>query len=121
MFLPGTLVVQGQSYESEPLLPDRLATSAGLTDWPLIILVDDSGAATENLQEFMWTVFTRFEPAADIHAAATQVRRFHVELVQPVVFDCRMKPWYTPVLEVDPETKQKVDSKIVDILPAKYR
>ena len=69
----------------------------------------------------MWTVFTRFEPAADIHAAATQVRRFHVELVQPVIFDCRMKPWYTPVLEVDPETKQKVDSKIIDILPAEYR
>jgi len=121
VFLPGTLVVQGHSYETEPQLPERLAKSAGLADWPLIILVDDSTAATQNLQEFMWTVFTRFEPAADIHAAATQVRRFHVELVQPVVFDCRMKPWYTPVLEVDPETKQKVDTKIVDILPAKYR
>jgi UbiD family decarboxylase len=121
VFLPGTLVVQGQSFESEPELPERLAASAGLADWPLIILVDDTAAATENLQEFMWTVFTRFEPAADIHAAATRVRRFHVELEQPVVFDCRMKPWYTPVLEVDPETKQKVDSKIVAILPAKYR
>lgn len=121
VFLPGTLVVQGQSYETDPQLPERLAKTPGLADWPLIILVDDSAAATENLQEFLWTVFTRFEPAADIHAAATQVRRFHVELEQPVVFDCRMKPWYTQVLEVDPETKQKVDSKSIDILPAEYR
>jgi 3-polyprenyl-4-hydroxybenzoate decarboxylase len=120
-YLPGTLVVQGQAYEAEPQLPERLAGSPGLADWPLIILVDNTAAATENLQEFMWTVFTRFEPAADIHAAGTEVRRFHVELAQPVVFDCRMKPWYTPVLEVDRETKEKVDSKIVDILPPKYR
>jgi UbiD family decarboxylase len=120
-YLPGTLIVQGQAYEAEPQLAKRLAGSAGLADWPLIILVDNTGAATENLQEFMWTVFTRFEPAADIHAAGTEVRRFHVELEQPVVFDCRMKPWYTPVLEVDRETKEKVDSKIVDILPPKYR
>jgi len=120
-YLPGTLVVQGQAYEAEPQLPERLAGSHGLADWPLIILVDNTAAATENLQEFMWTVFTRFEPAADIHAAGTEVRRFHVELEQPVVFDCRMKPWYTPVLEVDRETKEKVDSKIADILPPKYR
>ncbi len=69
----------------------------------------------------MWTVFTRFEPAADIYAAGTEVRRFHVEPEQPVVFDCRMKPWYTSVLDVDQETKEKVDSKIADILPSKYR
>ena len=27
---------------------------------------------------FLWTTFTRFEPAADIHAAATRVVRNHV-------------------------------------------
>jgi UbiD family decarboxylase len=120
-YLPGTLVVQGESYEAEPLLPEKLAGAAGLADWPLIIMVDNTGAATENLQEFMWTVFTRFEPAADIHAAGTKLRRFHVELEQPVVFDCRMKPWYPPVLEVDRETKEKVDGKIAAILPPQYR
>jgi len=121
VFLPGTLVVQGRSYELEPELAKQTATWHEFSDWPLIILVDDTAAATENLQEFLWTVFTRFEPAADIHAAKTSVRRFHVELHGPVVFDCRMKPWYTPVLEVDPETKKKVDEKIGDMIPAKWR
>jgi hypothetical protein len=32
-----------------------------------------------------------------------------------------MKPWYTDVLEVDPETRQKVDARIHEILPQKWR
>jgi 3-polyprenyl-4-hydroxybenzoate decarboxylase len=102
-------------------VPERLAAHQGLTDWPLIVLVDDAAAATADLQEFLWTVFTRFEPAADIHAAGTNTRRFHVELAPPVVFDCRMKPWYTPVLEVDAATRKKVDAKLPDLLPRQWR
>jgi len=43
-----------------------------------------------------------------------------VGLTGPVVFDCRMKPWYTHVLEVDPETRALVDEKIGRIIPAKW-
>ena len=50
-----------------------------------------------------------FEPAADIHAKGQAVRRFHVGLEPPIVFDCRMKPWYTDVLEVDAATRRRVD------------
>ena len=64
------------------------------------------------MQDFLWTIFTRFEPAADIHARSTSVHRFHVGLHPPVVIDCRMKPWYTKILEVDPATKEKVDRTI---------
>ena len=118
-FLPGTLVVQGGSYEADRELPTRLAADPDLADWPVVLLVDDVAAATENLQEFIWTFFTRFEPAADIHAAASApVRRFHVGLTPPVVFDCRMKPWYPPVLEADQATIRLVDEKMARILPA---
>jgi hypothetical protein len=74
-----------------------------------------------NLQEFLWTVFTRFEPAADIHGAKEAVVRYHVGLTPPIVFDCRMKPWYTEILEVDPETREKVDARIHEILPRRWR
>jgi hypothetical protein len=73
------------------------------------------------MQEFLWTLFTRFEPAADIHGFATSVKRYHVGLTPPIVFDCRMKPWYTDVLEVDQPTKQVVDEKYDRIIPRKYR
>lgn len=119
-FMPGTLVVQGCPYSEEPMLASRLAENRELREWPAIILVDNSDEATLSMQEFLWTFFTRFEPAADIHGSATAVKRFHVGLEPPVVFDCRMKPWYTEVLEVDDETKALVDEKYERIIPKKW-
>ncbi|PIE65282.1 MAG: 4-hydroxybenzoate decarboxylase [Desulfobacterales bacterium] len=120
-FIPGTLVVQGSSYQQSPQLPLQLAQGVDLKPWPVVILVDNSDDATCSMQEFLWTFFTRFEPAADIHGAATSVKRFHVGLEPPIVFDCRMKPWYTDVLEVDPKTRSLVDEKYDRIIPRKWR
>lgn len=120
-YLPGTLVVQGSSYAEDKELPKRIAAAESLRDWPVVLLVDDAAAATVNLQEFLWTFFTRFEPAADIHAGASAVQRFHVGLTPPVVFDCRLKPWYPHVLEVDPATKALVDNKLTKLLPPQWR
>jgi hypothetical protein len=119
--MPGTLVMQGVPYQDGPELAARIAGSADLGDWPAIVLVDDAAEATSSLQEFLWTFFTRFEPAADIHGSASSVKRFHVGLEPPVVFDCRMKPWYTEVLEVDDATRQVVDEKFGRIIPERYR
>jgi UbiD family decarboxylase len=121
VFLPGTLVVQGDSYDQDKSLPDRITFCDDLADWPVIVLVDNVKEATLSLQEFLWTFFTRFEPAADIHTSKMTIERFHIGIKQPVVFDCRMKPWYPHVLEVDPDTKKTVDSKIQNILPKKWR
>jgi UbiD family decarboxylase len=120
VYLPGTLVVEGNSYENDPDLPKKLAGHPPLAEWPVVLLVDSTRAATASLQEFLWSFFTRFEPAGDIHAAAAGVNRFHVGLTPPVVFDCRMKPWYPQVLEVDDATKRKVDEKIGTILPRRW-
>ncbi len=120
VYLPGTLVVQGSGYLLGPDLPKKIAAHAPLADWPVVLLVDDTRAATESLQEFLWSFFTRFEPAADIHAAATTLTRFHPGLTPPIVFDCRMKPWYPRILEVDEPTRTKVDDKIGRILPARW-
>lgn len=120
LFLPGTLVVQGPSYAESPTMAEELACCAGIQDWPVLLLVDSTAEATCSLQEFLWTFFTRFEPANDIHGRVQTVQRFHVGLQAPIVFDCRMKPWYTDVLEVDPATKELVDGKITSILPRQY-
>jgi len=121
VFMPGTLVVEGSSYKQTPELATMLSQWEGLADWPVIILVDNSQEATCSTQEFLWTLFTRFEPAADIHGAAITMRRFHVGLTPPIVFDCRMKPWYTDILEVDKATRTQVDRRIHTLLPPNLR
>ncbi len=112
---------RGRSYKEKPDLAKELSEFADLHEWPVILLVDDSDEATSSIQDFLWTIFTRFEPAADIHARSTSVHRFHVGLHPPVVIDCRMKPWYTKILEVDPATKDKVDRQFTKIIPIKWR
>ena len=120
-FLPGTLVIEGKTYKSDPGLGGKIARDRNLADWPVVVLVDNSRSATLNLKEFLWTFFTRFEPAGDIYGNKTSTHRFHTGLSEPVVFDCRMKPWYPPVLEVDEKTGKIVDEKIGSILPAQWR
>lgn len=120
-YLPGTLVVQGKPYADAPNQAAELAAHQGVDGWQVILLVDSSREATLNLQEFLWTFFTRFEPAADIHGAAEVTKRFHVGLTPPIVFDCRMKPWYTEILEVDPDTRALVDKKFAAMIPPHLR
>lgn len=121
VFLPGTLVVECPAYSDRPHLARQLAEYEGLRDWQVILLVDNSAEATSSMQEFLWTVFTRFEPAADIHGRSAAVNRFHVGLDSPVAIDCRMKPWYTDVLEVDPATKAIVDKRYARMIPTRWR
>ena len=116
-FLPGTLVVEAAGYKADQALPQRVADDDAFADWPVVLLVDNLQEATASMQEFVWTFFTRFEPAADIYCGRQSVRRFHVGLTPPIVIDCRLKPWYPHVLEVDPDTKKLVDSKIDALLP----
>lgn len=120
-YLPGTLVLTGTPFTEDTELPQRLALCPSLADWPVVVLVDDSRKATKSLKDFLWSLFTRFEPAADIHGAQTKVKRFHVGLTPPIVFDCRMKPWYPHILEVDPTTKHKVDQRISRLIPPQWR
>ncbi|HFQ80056.1 MAG TPA: UbiD family decarboxylase [Desulfobacterales bacterium] len=121
VFLPGTLVVEGAAYEGNNELINALTAYPAWGEWPVIILVDNVREACADLSAFLWHFFTRFEPAADIHGAATTVRRFHVGLDAPIIFDCRLKPWYPRVLTVDHATKDLVDKRIQRLLPAKWR
>ena len=121
VFLPGTLVVQGCPYIENANLAQRLSESDGLQEWPVVFLVDNCDETTASVQDFLWSIFTRFEPAADIHGRTASVSRFHVGLQAPVTIDCRMKPWYTDILEVDKATKELVDSKFAKIIPAEWR
>jgi 4-hydroxybenzoate decarboxylase subunit C len=66
---------------------------------------------------FLWTTFTRFEPAADLHAAATRVVRNHLVRTPPIVIDARMKPGYPGELFCDPETAARVDRRWREYFP----
>ena len=87
-------------------------------EWQLIILTDDASIAGSP-PDFLWAVFTRFEPAADIYAARTEVRRHHLCYSGPIVIDARMKPSYPKELVCDPETARAVDTRWKEYFPGR--
>jgi UbiD family decarboxylase len=110
-FCRGCLVVEGAAFTREKDQAARVAKWDAFREWPLVVLVDDVGEATASTELFLWTTFTRMEPAADIHGRAEKLARFHVALEPPVVWDCRTKPWYPEVMEVDAPTRELVDRR----------
>lgn len=119
VFCRGCLVVEGPGYEQEPEAAARLLSCAALKDWPLVVIVDDAQEATRTVARFLWTTFTRFEPAADLHAAKREVIRNHVSLEAPVAIDARLKPGFPDELFCDQETANLVENRWNEYFPAR--
>jgi 3-polyprenyl-4-hydroxybenzoate decarboxylase len=110
VFAPGVLVVGGPSWREEDGVGGELLNEEAVQPFRLICLVDDVPDCVRDDSSFLWTVFTRFEPAADIHAKESSLKRYHVSLTPPIVIDCRLKPWFPPLVEPLPETVARVDA-----------
>lgn len=107
---PGTLVVSGPKYKLKDGVPAKLLKEKSIQDFLFVFLVDDSEDTIRSDHDFIWSVFTRFEPAGDIYAN-TKLIRNHPAFYPPIVVDCRMKTWYPPLTEADSKTIRKVDDR----------
>jgi 3-polyprenyl-4-hydroxybenzoate decarboxylase len=116
-YCPGCLVVGAPAWNDEPDAGTRFAAHPAFAEWPMVILTDEPRRAVASDMNFLWTTFTRFEPAADIHAAATSVRRHHLSYQLPLVIDARMKPPYPEELHCDPDTAALVDRRWTEYFP----
>jgi hypothetical protein len=107
----GCLVVEGASYSSDPQLGAQLAEQLSAQDcpWPLIVLADDVDIADAQTP-FLWTTFTRFNPAADLYAAS-EPGRHHIGYKLPIVIDARMKPGYPDELFPRKDIVELVDRR----------
>jgi 4-hydroxy-3-polyprenylbenzoate decarboxylase len=80
-----------------------------LNAFPLVVLVDDSGFTNHALNNFLWTTFTRSNPAADVHGIGAFVREKHWGCRGPLIIDARLKPHHAPPLIEDPDVSKSVD------------
>jgi 3-polyprenyl-4-hydroxybenzoate decarboxylase len=118
-FCPGCLVVQGPPYAQDREAAAALARLPALADWPLVVLADDAAKAARSTVNFLWTTFTRFEPAADLHARALTLVRSQPSWTPPVVIDARMKPSYPKELFCDPDTAALVSRRWREYFPGR--
>lgn len=111
IYCGGCLMVSGKSFEEDPTLPDYLVSQAQeqLAPWPFVIIVDDVKAA-ESQTSFLWTTFTRFDPASDMYADA-QIIRNKIAYRGPIIIDARMKPMYPAELFPREDIVELVDRR----------
>jgi UbiD family decarboxylase len=117
VFCAGCLVVGARPFAEDREAPARLAAHPAFAGWPLLVISDEPERATRSAVNFLWTTFTRFEPAADIHAATVTLERNHVVFTPPVAIDARMKPWYPAEVSCDPETADLVTRRWREYFP----
>jgi UbiD family decarboxylase len=116
VFCGGCLVVQGGSYAEDPEQAARLAKDSVFGEWPLVILHDDASVA-RSTKDFLWSTWTRFEPASDIYAADTDVIRHHLAYTGPIVIDARTKPGFPKELIVRDDIAELIDRRWREYFP----
>jgi UbiD family decarboxylase len=116
VFCGGCLVVEGVAFEKDTQQAARLATEKAFAEWSLVILHDDTTVA-RSVADFLWATWTRFEPAADIHASEVNVHRHHLAYSPPIVIDARTKPGFPAELIVRPDIAELVDRRWREYFP----
>ncbi len=118
VFCGGCLVVGGPRYADDPAAASRLAAHPAFADWPLLVLTDEPARAARSPINFLWTTFTRFEPAADIHAAGSRVVRHQLSYQAPILIDARLKPGFPAELSCRDDIAAQVSQRWKEYFPA---
>ena len=125
--LPGVLAVAGpkfgssETHCSEPQSERRCGLvnhfcryfdkDATINQFPLVVIVDDSDFVSRSLNNFLWSVFTRSNPATDIDGIAGATTDKHWGCEGSLVIDARVKPFHAPPLVEDSEISKRVDAR----------
>jgi 4-hydroxy-3-polyprenylbenzoate decarboxylase len=113
--LPGIFAVESPPFDAPEKSADaeRFCTAfgpeAGINQFPLVLLVDDSAFAARALNNWVWMTFTRANPAADVHGIGALTQQKHWGCTGSLVIDARIKPHHAPPLEEDPGVSRRVE------------
>lgn len=78
------------------------------SQFPLIVIADDSEFTAENLKNWLWVTFTRSNPSHDIYGINSKIEFKHFAC-DAMIIDARIKPHHAPVLEKNPEIEKRID------------
>ena len=113
--LPGILAIKSPPYISSQNIDalkfcEEYKPFDKINEFPMILLVDDSDFTSFSLRNFLWTVFTKTNPAVNIHGIGSNIQDKHWGCKGSLVIDARSKPHHAPALVENPEVEKMVDS-----------
>ena len=113
--LPGILAIKAPPFQSPQnhdalYFCDAFNPTDSINQFPMVLLVDDSDFTSANQGNFLWTVFTKTNPAKDIHGIGSVISDKHWGCHGSLVIDARSKPHHAPALIEDPAVERAVDA-----------
>lgn len=115
--IPGVLAIASPACRSEHdrnhlrQFADSFSADDPINQFPIITLVDDSEFVARNLNNWLWSTFTRSNPAIDLDGIASATVQKHWGCAGALVIDARVKPHHAPPLIEDADTMAKVDAR----------
>jgi 4-hydroxy-3-polyprenylbenzoate decarboxylase len=116
IIMPGILALQAapfKNYQSArdemKVLDEQLAMQHDVHQIPFIVICDDASFVAAGMRNFLWTTFTRCNPANDIYGINSFTENKHWGCKGPLVFDARIKPHHAPPVEKDPAIEKKIE------------
>lgn len=115
---PGIMVLEGPAHRAERGVQDEyiakdlchcLEAWPQKDNFPLVVVTDDSAFCAASLDNFLWTTFTRADPATDSYGPNSSIQSKHWSCGTPFILDARRKAFHAPPLEDDPEIAARVE------------
>lgn len=75
----------------------------------MLVLCDDPNFVARSLDNLLWTVFTRIDPATDSDGVGAFTHSKHWGC-RHLILDARTKAHHAPLLEEDPAVTKKIES-----------
>jgi 4-hydroxy-3-polyprenylbenzoate decarboxylase len=118
IIMPGVMVITGPSSTAERSCSDPnlidfctyFTEDHPINDWPLVLIVDDSEFCAATFSNFLWTTFTRSDPATDVYGIGSSMNSKHWGCRGALVIDARSKQHHAPPLVDDPAIERRVDA-----------
>ncbi|MBD5552741.1 MAG: UbiD family decarboxylase [Desulfovibrio sp.] len=111
LVMPGVVAIAGPAHNLERDCQDEaiqkeicplLAAWREREKFPLVIIVDDPDFCAASLNNFLWTTFTRSDPARDCYGASASLKLKHWGCAAPLVIDSRLKKFQPEPLADEP-------------------
>lgn len=113
--MSGVIAIQSEKYTTAEISNKNILNLTShishlTSNFPLVIICDDSDFVSKNLNNFLWTTFTRSNPSHDIYGVDSFIENKHWGCRGSLIIDARIKPHHAPPLIKDPEIEKRVDA-----------
>lgn len=115
MVIPGIIATNFTAFTNYELANKEVneyaknLASTDLEGVMIIVLTDNASFLEQNLNNFLWTTFTRSNPANDIYGVDSFIENKHWGCKGPLIIDAREKPHHAPALIKDENVEKRVD------------